>query len=178
MPNAISKAIITGVAALAIAGGAYAQSGPGAAPRGDGPRHRPAAEDVAAMTDARIAGLKAGLRLTPEQEKNWPALESALRDLGKERADRARAFIERREARRNAPASDNPPPRPDMLERLRNAADTMAARAAALKKLADAADPLYKSLDDGQKRRFAALLRVGRSGAGPMDWRRGPGGPR
>ena len=32
------------------------------------------AEDFAAFTDARIAALKAGLRLTPAQEKNWPAL--------------------------------------------------------------------------------------------------------
>src|SRR5439155_23574335 len=38
---------------------------------------RPSAEDVAAFTDARIAGLKAGLKLTPEQEKNWPAVEAA-----------------------------------------------------------------------------------------------------
>ena len=31
----------------------------------------------------------------------------------------------------------------------------MAASAAALKKIADAADPLYKTLDEGQKRRLA-----------------------
>ena len=33
------------------------------------------AEQIAAFTDARIAALKAGLKLTPAQEKNWPALE-------------------------------------------------------------------------------------------------------
>ena len=44
----------------------------------------------------------------------------------------------------------------------------MTTRAASLKKLADAAEPLYKSLDDGQKRRFAVLLRMGgRSGGRP-----------
>ncbi len=37
----------------------------------------------------------------------------------------------------------------------------MDARAASLKKLADAAEPLYKSLDEGQKHRFAMLLRTG-----------------
>ena len=42
----------------------------------------------------------------------------------------------------------------------------MTARAASLKKLADAAEPLYKSLDDGQKRRFAMLLRGGRGEGG------------
>ena len=41
-----------------------------------------------AFTDARVAGLKAGLKLTAEQEKNWPAVETAIRDLAKERADR------------------------------------------------------------------------------------------
>ena len=41
------------------------------------------------FTDARIAALKAGLRLTPAQEQNWPALESALREITKDRAARA-----------------------------------------------------------------------------------------
>ena len=37
-------------------------------------------EDRAALVDAKIAGLKAGLKLTPAQEKNWPAVETAIRD--------------------------------------------------------------------------------------------------
>ena len=49
----------------------------------------------------------------------------------------------------------------------------MTARATGLKKLADAAEPLYKSLDDGQKRRFGMLLRMGgRPGGGPGHWQR------
>ena len=49
----------------------------------------------------------------------------------------------------------------------------MTARAASLKKLADAAEPLYKSLDDGQKRRFGMLLRMGgRPGGGAGHWQR------
>ena len=35
----------------------------------------------------------------------------------------------------------------------------MGASSAALKKIADAADPLYKTLDEGQKRRLAVLTR-------------------
>jgi zinc resistance-associated protein len=112
-------------------------------------------EDRAALTDARIAGLKAGLKLTPEQEKNWPAVETAIRDLAKQRADQTAA-------RRNARAStDTEQRRPDAIERLRRDADAMSTRAAGLKRLADAAQPLYQSLDDGQKRRFTMLLRVG-----------------
>ena len=41
------------------------------------------------------------------------------------------------------------------MTRLRDRAETMATTAAAMKKIADAADPLYKTLDDGQKRRLA-----------------------
>ena len=58
----------------------------------------------------------------------------------------------------------------DPVARLRERADNMAATAAAMKKIADAADPLYKTLDDGQKRRLAILTHMegGRFGGG---WR-------
>ena len=47
------------------------------------------------------------------------------------------------------------------------------ASGAALKQLADAAEPLYKTFDDGQKRRFTMLLRMGGQGQdGPPPWRR------
>ena len=42
---------------------------------------------------------------------------------------------------------------------MRQRGTAMAETGAALKKLADATDPLYKSLDDSQKRRFAVLGR-------------------
>jgi hypothetical protein len=138
---------------------------------------RPNAEDAAALTDARIAGLKAGLKLTPEQEKNWPAVETAIRDLAKDRADRMKTRMERmaalREARRGGDNTQSglAQPRPDAIARLREGADAMTARAANLKKLADAAEPLYKSLDDGQKHRFGMLLRMGGRG-GHAHWQR------
>ena len=44
---------------------------------------------------------------------------------------------------------------------MRRGAEFMGERAADLKKLADAAQPLYEKLDDAQKRRFAMLLRSG-----------------
>jgi zinc resistance-associated protein len=165
----IKKTIAAGTIALMLAGAgaALAQATP---PR-DGARTQPSmqhsAEDVAAFTDARIAGLKAGLKLTAEQEKNWPAVEAALRDLAKQRAERANARAERREARRAG--SNATQPAPDAIARMREGADTMTVRAAGMKKLADASEPLYKSLDDGQKRRFGALLRVGARDGGGRD---------
>jgi hypothetical protein len=38
-------------------------------------RPRLGAEDLGAFIDARVAALKAGLELTPDQAKNWPAFE-------------------------------------------------------------------------------------------------------
>ena len=121
-------------------------------------RRGPSAEDVAAYTDARIAALKAGLKLTPDQEKNWPAVETAIRDIAKQRTDRLRAEREQRAERRNG---GQQAAAPDAIARMRRIADNMEARGTALKKFADAAQPLYNSLDNSQKRRFAALVRMG-----------------
>ena len=155
---------IAGIAALAIAGSTavYAQHRPWFH---EHMRHmRLSAEDRAAFTDARIAAVHAGLKLNPDQEKLWPPVESAVRDFAKLRFDRANA---RMEARRNESQDEQKPA--DPVARLRERADNMASSAAALKKIADAADPLYKTLDDGQKRRLAILTHMeGRFGRG---WR-------
>ncbi len=132
-------------------------------------------EDRAAFVDARIASVKAGLQLTPDQEKNWPPVETAVRDFIKMRTDRANAraseWEARRAARANSDAKSDKGDKPqdsaeqgrvfDPVARLHERADNMAATAAGLKKIADAADPLYKSLDDSQKRRLRVLTRMG-----------------
>src|SRR5260221_10876901 len=86
------KTVLAGTTALAIAGTSlvYAQQGPGGPARAQ--RWRPNAEDISAFADARIAAIHAGLKLNAEQEKNWPPVESALRDLAKLRAERFAAF--------------------------------------------------------------------------------------
>jgi zinc resistance-associated protein len=109
-------------------------------------------EDRAAFRDARIAALKAGLELNADQEKNWQPFESAIRDLAKERAARFAAWRERREASGGQTGERNP------IDRLSRVSERLSARAADLQKLATAAKPLYDSLDDGQKRRFAVLF--------------------
>lgn len=108
-------------------------------------------EDRAAFVDARIAAVHAGLKLNADQEKLWPPVEAAVRDFAKLRIDRANA-------RMNAPSGDADQPE-DPVARLRQRAEDMGAASAALKKIADAADPLYKTLDEGQKRRLAVLTR-------------------
>jgi hypothetical protein len=165
------KSVLAATAAVAITGSSllYAQqqsSGPGGP---DAPRHwRPSAEDISAFTDARVAALKAGLKLTADQEKNWPAFEQAYRDMAKFRAERMRERFERRDQPRtenqnqpagNQSAAAQPAENRNPIERMQRAAANMTARGAALKKLADAAGPLYQSLDDGQKQRFLLLSR-------------------
>ena len=102
-----------------------------------------------AFADARLAALHAGLGLNADQEKNWPAFEQASRELSKLRLDRLAADVN---ARRDRGPQGNDPG-----ERLHRRAAQMTETGAALKKVADAVDPLYKSLDDAQKRRFAVL---------------------
>jgi hypothetical protein len=168
MEDIMKKAILAACAVLALGGSSavYAQQ--------HGSAHhahrRMSADDMSAFADARIAAIKAGLRLTPEQEKNWPALEAAVKDFAKLRIDRANARATARDARR---AEDRNERREnhDPVTRLRERADNMAGTAAALKKIADAADPLYKSLDEGQKRRLSMLTRMERGFGMRGMWR-------
>jgi len=153
------KFAIASVAALAIAGttAVYAQHSWFHDRMMGHTRMSP--EDRAAMADAKIAAVHAGLKLTADQEKLWPPVEGAVRDLVKIRLDRAAA----RQAAADKPDDQA---KPDPVARLRKRAENMAASAAALKKIADAADPLYKTLDDGQKRRLAMLTHRGHHGGG------------
>ena len=146
------KVLLAGVAALAIAGTtvAYAQHH-----QWFHEHMRVNPEDRAALTDARIAAVKAGLKLTPDQEKLWPPVEAAVRDFAKLQIDRANARMNARPD----DSQDAQKPR-DPVARLRERADAMATTAAAMKKIADAADPLYKTLDEGQKRRLALLTHM------------------
>jgi len=148
------KPVVAGIGLLALAGSSfvYAQQGFGGhGGYGDGGsrqhRHLSAA-DVSAFADARIAALKAGLELTPDQVKNWPPFEQAVRDMVQLR-------IQRIQARQSG---DQQPTSP--FDRMERRADNMSMASAALKKVADAGAPLYQSLDDTQKARFMQLARI------------------
>ena len=164
---------VVAAAVLAIAGSSfvYAQQRSGEPDFDGGPRSwkhlRPSVGDVRAFADARIAALKAGLQLTPEQEKNWGPFEQALRDLVKLRIDR----IQARET------GEQPPPA-NFFDRLQRRADAMAQFGGALKHVAEAGGPLYQSLDDAQKHRFKILARMVRphNMAGGWWWRGEPDG--
>jgi zinc resistance-associated protein len=159
------KKAAVGAAALVVAGSMMVsaqQRGGFDGPRGyDGPRDtphmhdwHPSAQDLSAFAEARIAALHAGLQLNADQEKNWPPVEQSLRDLSRMRIER---FSAARDQQQQPSQQANP------LERLQRRADMLITRGAALKRLADAAAPLYQSLDDAQKRRLTMLVRFMRA---------------
>jgi hypothetical protein len=104
----------------------------------------PSAEAIGTLTDARIGALKAVLQLTPAQEALWPAIDAALREMIKARFERIRAGRDERSAS-------------DLGVRLRNRGEAMMAMGNGLKKLADAAEPLFRTLSVTQNRRLSLL---------------------
>ena len=106
----------------------------------------PAARDPQPVPD-RLANTKARLRLSTEQEKLWGPVEDAVRNLQARTRDlRSFSFLE--------VDQDDP------VERLRRLGELSAQRADALKRVADAVQPLWATLSNEQKRelpRFAGV---------------------
>jgi hypothetical protein len=99
------------------------------------------AEQIVANSDANIERIKKELNLTPEQEKHWAGFNSAMHYLGHNGADRLNLRVAR--------AKRDPPD--DIIEQMRNEAQFLNDRAVDQRNVADAAEPLFTSLDDKQK---------------------------
>jgi hypothetical protein len=102
------------------------------------------ADQIVATSDANIERIKKDLNLTPEQEKHWAAFNSAMHYLGHNGAERLNLRVAR--------AKRDPPD--DIIEQMRNEAQFLNDRAVDQRNVADAAEPLYASLDDKQKQFF------------------------
>jgi len=102
------------------------------------------AEQIVANSDANIERIKTELKLTPEQEKHWAGFNSAMHYLGHNGADRLNLRIAR--------AKRDPPD--DIIEQMRNEAQFLNDRAVDQRNFADAAEPLFASLDAKQKALF------------------------
>ena len=108
------------------------------------------AADRETVLDAKLAGMKGGLALTPDQEKLWGPFELAVQDAAKSRMDAMRQMMETRtQGEQMSPV--------DHLEAM---ADRLSRGATNIKKIADAAKPLYDSLDELQKHKFGMLGRM------------------
>jgi hypothetical protein len=134
----MSAALLTGTA---LTGSAIARD------RSD--RAELTAGQMTDRADARTAKMKVDLNLNADQEKNWSGFAGAMHDMSKKQADR-------RIVMRDARAQDHGTF--DALDELRKNADRQIERANDRKKLADAAQPLYTSLNEQQKTRFAESL--------------------
>lgn len=100
------------------------------------------------VTDNRIDIVKAALQLRPDQMQYWPAVEEAIRaraDGRRQRIENMMSHLEEGQIDRN------------FVQVLQNRAENLSERGAELKKLADAWEPLYSTLDNAQKRRMRVL---------------------
>jgi len=139
---------MTALVVMSMSSVSYAQNRPG------GPESRVTAEDLNALTEARIAIIRSALQLTPDQEKLWPAVDEAIRARAKARQDRLQSLttgIAERGGPVQAMRDRNP------IEFLNRRADVLEQRADGLKKLAAAWQPLYQTLTPDQKRRMGML---------------------
>jgi hypothetical protein len=140
------------VAAAAVSASAFGLSA--AAESDQQPSHSERVQHWAAdretMLDAKLAGMKAGLQLTPDQEKLWGRFESAVKNAAKARMDAMQQMMQTREqGERTSP-----------IDHLEAMADRLAQGAADVKTIADAANPLYASLDDSQRHTIGMLGRM------------------
>ena len=93
------------------------------------------------LTDVRVGMIKIALQLTSEQQQYWPAVEEAIRARSEAHYRRLSSLEERAGQWREA----------DPVQLYRKRADALSERAAGLKRLADAWQPLYQSLTPDQK---------------------------
>lgn len=145
----MSKMLVAGVSALFVTASslAYAQTTPLGEARTDAAERvkQLLSIDWQTLTDMRIGAIKAALQFKPDQEKSWQAVEQAIRERAAARHQR----LENLAARLGKPIETVDP-----FAVMRERADSLAERAAGLKKLASAWQPLYESLDATQKQRL------------------------
>ncbi len=108
------------------------------------------AADHEMMLDAKLAGMKAALKLNPDQEKLWGPFETAVRDGAKDRMNDIQQMMESRAQNERA----------SPIDRLDNWVNDLSKASSDVKKIADAAKPLYASLDQTQQHDFTTLGRM------------------
>jgi LTXXQ motif family protein len=147
------KIVMAGTTALVLAASpiAHAQTAPSPPTR-----ERLNAADRNTLMELRIDLVKAALQLTPDQEKLWPPVESAIRARAEDRKARL-AKIGETVGRR---ADENPVEvmrNRDPIAFLQRRSQALAQRSADLDKLAEAWQPLYNTLSQEQRQHMAAI---------------------
>ena len=114
------------------------------------------ATDRNTLTDMRVDLVKAALQLTPEQEKLWPPVENAIRANAEDRRGRISKIQETVGIRGDQSRADTLRNR-DPIAFLQRRSEALAQRSADLDKLAEAWQPLFKTLSPEQRQRMAAI---------------------
>ena len=176
----MDKGIVSGFAAMGMAAVIIVPLSYGA--QGRETRSERSASTINQSTDradARIAVLKAELHLSSDQTQHWVGLESALHDIAAKRAKSWAAShdLQTGRASSNAPVApdtsitedetrrdtdserDARKARLDDIDEMRRQADAYTVQAADLRQIADAAQPLYDTLDDRQRHRLVQFVR-------------------
>src|SRR5215470_16733602 len=137
------KTVAAGLTALFVTASSLAYAQPPSTAGSEQEEPRLSAADLNALTDARIGIVKAALQLTPEQAKYWPAVEEAIRNRAMGRQTRLAALARQRDQ------GDGDP-----IDMVRHRADALSQRAAEIKQLADAWQPLAATHTPEQKQRL------------------------
>ena len=154
----MKKIVVVGATALLLSASAiaYAQTSQTSQTSSPATPERLGAADRNTLTDLRIDLVKAALQLTPDQEKYWPAVESAIRARAEDRRARL-AKIGETVGRRADQNSVEVIRNRDPIAFLQRRSEALAQRSADLDKLAEAWQPLYKTLSPEQRQRMAAV---------------------
>jgi hypothetical protein len=105
---------------------------------------------ASAQSDLQPSRAERAGQWAADQEKLWAPFESAVKDAAKARMDAMGQMMQaRRQGERMSP-----------IDHLEAIAERLSQGAADVRKIADAAKPLYASLDDSQKHRFGMLGRM------------------
>jgi hypothetical protein len=146
----MKRTLVAALATVFVATSAFALAAEGDQASSRAERMQQWATDRETVLDAKLAGMKAGLGLTADQEKLWGPFQSAVQDAAKSRMDAVRQMMQTRaQGEQMSPV--------DHLEAMAN---RLSQGATDIKKIADAAKPLYDSLDESQKHKFGMLGRM------------------
>ena len=150
------KIILLGTTALFLTASSIANAQSAQSSQASPPATPVSAEDEKTLTDLRIDLVKAALQLTPAQEKLWPPVESAIRARAEDRKARI-AKIQETVGRRADESRVELMRNRDPIAFLQRRSEALAQRSADLDKLAEAWQPLYKTLSPEQRQRMGAL---------------------
>ena len=150
------KTVVIGTTALFLAASSIANAQSSQSSSSPATPERLNATDRNTLTDMRVDLVKAALQLTPDQEKYWPTVESAIRAGAEDRKARVAKVIEtvgKRADQNSVEVMRNRDP----IAFLQRRSEALAQRSADLDKLAEAWQPLHNTLSQEQRQRMAAL---------------------